>query len=45
MKPVTYRCHRLSPQIIQHAIWLYCRFTSNSRDVEDLPAERGLGVS
>jgi transposase-like protein len=30
------------PEIIQHAIWLYLRFT---RDVEDLLAERGIMVS
>ena len=45
MKQISYRCHRFQPQIIQHAIWLYCRFTLSFRDVEDLPAERGLEVS
>ncbi len=45
MKPISYRCHRFPPQIIQHAIWLYCRFTPSFRDVEDLLAERGLEVS
>ncbi len=45
MKPVSYRCHRFPPQIIQHALWLYCRFTLSFRDVEDLLAERGLDVS
>ena len=45
MKPISYRCHRFPPQIIQHAIWLYCRFTLSFRDVEDLLAERGLDVS
>ena len=45
MKPISYRCHRFPPQIIQHAIWLYCRFTLSYRDVEDLLAERGLDVS
>ena len=45
MKPVSYRCHRFPPQIIQHAIWLYCRFALSFRDVEDLLAERGLDVS
>jgi putative transposase len=30
---------------IQHAIWLYLRFTLSYRDVEDLLAERGLEVS
>ena len=45
MKPISSRGHRFPPQIIQHAIWLYCRFTLSFRDVEDLLAERGLDVS
>ena len=44
MKQISYRCHRFPPQIIQHAIWLYCRFTLSFRDVEDLLAKRGLEV-
>jgi transposase-like protein len=31
--------------IIQHAVWLYARFTLSFRDVEDLLAERGIMVS
>jgi hypothetical protein len=27
--------------MIQHAIWLYLRFTQSYRDVEELLAERG----
>ena len=45
MEQISYRCHRFPPQIIQHAIWLYCRFTLSFRDVGDLLAERGLDVS
>src|ERR1700759_4093538 len=30
---------------MQHAIWLYLRFTLSYRDVEELLAERGLDVS
>ena len=45
MEPVSYRCHRFPPEIIQNAVWLYCRFTLSFRDVEDLLAERGLDVS
>jgi len=45
MNPVSYHYHRFTPQIIQHAIWLYCRFTLSFRDVEDILAERGLDVS
>src|SRR5436853_52000 len=33
------------PPIIQHAIWLYLRFTLSYRDVEELLAERGLDIS
>jgi len=39
------RRHRFPPPIIQHAIWLYLRFTLSYRDVEDILAERGLEVS
>src|SRR5271166_790881 len=42
---LSYRCHRFPPPIIQHAIWLYLRFTLSYRDVEDLLAERGLDLS
>jgi putative transposase len=35
----------LSSEIIQHAIWLYLRFTLSYRDVEELLAERWLDVS
>ncbi len=31
--------------IIQHAVWLYARFTLSLRDVEELLAERGIAVS
>src|SRR4051795_2940312 len=31
--------------LIQHAVWLYLRFTLSYRDVEELLAERGLDVS
>jgi putative transposase len=45
MAPLCYRRHRFPPEIIQHAIWLYLRFTLSYRDVEELLAERGLDVS
>src|ERR1700676_1263079 len=45
MDQVSYRRHRFPPPIIQHAIWLYLRFTLSYRDVEELLAERGLEVS
>ena len=40
MAPLSYRRHRFPPEIIQHAIWLYLRFTLSYRDVEELLAER-----
>jgi len=45
MAPLCYRRHRFPPEIIQHAIWLYLRFTLSYRDVEELLAERGLDMS
>src|SRR6266481_5961935 len=45
MKELSYRRHRFSPVIIQHAVWLYLRFTLSYRDVEELLAERGLDIS
>src|SRR5258708_9502720 len=45
MAPISYRRHRFPPVVIQHAIWLYLRFTLSYRDVEDLLAERGLDIS
>src|ERR1700751_1550996 len=45
MAPLSYRRHRFPPEIIQHAVWLYLRFTLSYRDVEELLAERGLDVS
>src|SRR3954462_11434804 len=45
MDQPSYRRHRFPPSIIQHAIWLYLRFTLSYRDVEELLAERGLEVS
>jgi putative transposase len=43
MAEISYRRHRFPPVVIQHAVWLYLRFTLSYRDVEDLLAERGLG--
>ena len=45
MARLSYRRHRFPPPIIQHAIWLYLRFTLSYRDVEELLAERGVDVS
>ena len=45
MPPISYARHQFPPAVIQHAVWLYMRFTLSYRDVEDLLAERGLEVS
>ena len=45
MSPISYRRYRFPPVVIQHAIWLYLRFTLSYRDVEDLLGDRGLEVS
>jgi putative transposase len=45
MQPISYARHQFPPAIIQHAVWLYLRFTLSYRDVEELLVERGLDVS
>jgi putative transposase len=45
MALLSYRCHRFPAEIIQHAIWLYLRFSLSYRDVEELLVERGLDLS
>ena len=45
MSPLLYDRHHFPPSIIQHAIWLYLRFTLSYRNVEELLAERGIEVS
>jgi putative transposase len=44
MRTVSYSRHRFPAEIIQHAVWLYFRFPLSFRDVEDLPAQRGIDV-
>lgn len=43
--PSHFKHHRFPAEIIAHAVWLYYRFPLSLRDVEDLLAERGIGVS
>src|SRR5215469_1103716 len=45
MAEISYRRHRFHPAVIQHAVWLYLRFTLSYRDVEELLADRGLDIS
>lgn len=37
--------HRFPKSIIQHAVWLYHRFTLSYRDIEELLLQRGIQVS
>jgi len=45
MIPLSFKRHRFPAEIIQHAVWLYARFTLSFSDIEDLLAERGINVS
>ena len=45
MIPISFKRHRFPPEIIQHAVWLYARFTLSFRDVEELLAKRGIDLS
>ena len=45
MKPISFKRHRFPPDTIRLAVWLYFRFTTSLRDVEDLLAERGIDIS
>ena len=45
MNPISYRYCHFPPAVVQHAVWLYFRFTLSLRDAEDLLAERGIEVS
>src|SRR5919201_3113855 len=45
MPPLSYARHQFPSVLIQHAVWLYLRFTLSYRDVEDLLAERGVEIS
>jgi putative transposase len=40
-----YKNHRVPPEIISHAVWLYFRFTLSYRDVEEMLLARGIGVT
>ena len=40
-----YKGHRFPKAVISHAVWLYHRFSLSYREVEELLAVRGVGVS
>jgi len=41
----TYAGDRFPAEVSAHAVWRYCRFALRYRDVEELPAERGVLVT
>jgi len=45
MTRISYKRHRFPATVIQHAVWLYFRFTLSFRDVEEMLAQRGIDVS
>jgi putative transposase len=45
MNEISYRYCHFPPPIVQHAVWLYCRYSLSLRDVEELLAERSIEVS
>jgi len=45
MTRISYKRHRFPATVIQHAVWLYFRFTLSLRDVEEMLAQRGIDVS
>jgi transposase-like protein len=45
MTRISYNRQRVPPTVIQHAVWLYFRFTLSLRDVEEMLAHRGVDVS
>jgi len=42
---ISYKRHRFPPEIIAHAVWLYCRFNLSFREVEEMLLERSIDVS
>jgi len=42
---MSYERHRFPPEIITHAVWLYCRFNLSFREVEKMLLERSIDVS
>ena len=45
MNAISFKRHRFPPDTIRLAVWLYFRFTTSLRDVEEMLAERGIDVS
>ncbi len=45
MNKLSFKRHRFPADIIRQTVWLYFRFSLSLRDVEELMAQRGVGVS
>jgi putative transposase len=45
MQPINYARHQFPADIIQHAVWLYLRFTLSYCYVEEFLAQRGIEIS
>jgi transposase-like protein len=45
MRPISFKRHRFPPETIRLAVWLYFRFTTSLRGVEEMLAERGIDVT
>ncbi|MDP1737948.1 MAG: IS6 family transposase [Caulobacter sp.] len=45
MRSISYKRHRVPPEVTRHSVWLYFRYTLSLRDVEELLAQRGVEVS
>ena len=45
MMSISYERHRLSPEVIAHALWLYHRFPLSLQQVEEMLLARGIQVS
>lgn len=47
VKQLSFKRHRFPADVIRHAVWLHFhfRFSLSLRDVEELMAARGIGVS
>jgi putative transposase len=45
MGRISLKRHRFPPEMMRRPAWLYFHFTLSFRDVEELLAQRGIGVS
>ena len=45
MTRISHKRHRFPATVSQHAVWLYVRVTLSLRDVEEMRAQRGIGIS